>query len=394
MATAADRAGQTPYDGTSSPRSRRATDGNFSLGRLGGVEVRINWSWIVILALIVWSLADGVFPSQNPGLSHGTYVGMGIAAALLFLASVLLHELGHAWQARKEGIGVDSVTLWLFGGVTQFKGRFSSPGSEFRVGFAGPLVSIVLGVIFVALAFAGLPTAVDGVVAWEGYINLSLAVFNLIPAAPLDGGRVLTAALWRAKGDQRWATRVAAGIGQGLGYLLIGVGLAMFIFQGSFSGAWFAFVGWFILQAARGEARHIATEQALDGLRVRDLMVPDPVTVNADSTLEEFVDGIVRHRRFASYPVVDGGTPIGLLPVSTVASIPHSDWSRQRVRDTMVPLDQVTRLDENQTAVDALTALSQDSTGRGLVVANGHLEGLLSLTDLAMALEVRQGPRR
>jgi Zn-dependent protease/CBS domain-containing protein len=393
MAAATERARPTPFGGASR-RPTRMSNGSFTLGRLGGVEVRIQWSWLVILALLVWSLADGVFPSQNPGLSHSTYLAMAIGAALLFFASVLLHELGHAWQARKEGIEVDSITLWLFGGVTQFKERFISPGAEFRIAFAGPLVSIGLGVVFVALAFAGLPSAVDGVVAWVGYINLSLAVFNLVPALPLDGGRVFRAALWRAKGDLSWATRVAAGVGQGFGYLLIVAGLAMFVLQGSFSGAWFAFIGWFLLQAARGEARHIATEQALDGLRVRDLMVPDPVTVSADFTLADFVDGIVRHRRYATYPVVDRGTLIGLLPVATVASVPRSYWPSQRVRELMVPLDQVTQLDEDATAVDALTALSGDPTGRGLVVANGRLAGLLSLTDVAMALEVRQGPRR
>ncbi len=179
---------------------QRTMSGNVTIGRFGGIEVRLNWSLLAVFALIVWSLTDGVFPSQNPGLSHGTYIAMGIVAALLFLASILLHELGHSWVARREGIEVDSLTLWLFGGVSQFKGRFSSPGGEFRVAIAGPLVSIVLGVLFVLIAVAHPPSAVDGVVAWLGYINLILAVFNLLPASPLDGGRVLHAALWRAKG--------------------------------------------------------------------------------------------------------------------------------------------------------------------------------------------------
>jgi len=132
-------------------------NGNFTIGRFGGVQVRINWSWLVVFALIVWSLADGVFPSQNPGLSHGVYLAMAIVAALLFFASVLLHELGHAWQARREGVGIDSITLWLFGGVAQFKGRFASAGAEFRIAAAGPLVSLALGVTFVLLGLADLP---------------------------------------------------------------------------------------------------------------------------------------------------------------------------------------------------------------------------------------------
>jgi Zn-dependent protease len=176
--------------GGAATRRDRRMDGNFTIGSFGGIEVRLSWSLVVVFALIVWSLTDGVFPSQNPGLSHGTYLAMGFVAAVLFLASILLHELGHSLVARREGIEVDSITLWLFGGVSQFKGRYASPGAEFRVAFTGPFVSIVLGVLFVLIAVAHLPSSVDGVAAWLGYINLILAVFNLLPASPLDGGRV------------------------------------------------------------------------------------------------------------------------------------------------------------------------------------------------------------
>jgi Zn-dependent protease/CBS domain-containing protein len=364
--------------------------GNISLGRIGGVEVRINWSWLVIFALIVWTLADGVFPSTNPGLSGNTHLAMAIVAALLFVVSILLHELGHAWEARREGLEVDGITLWLFGGVSQFKGGFPSAGAEFRIAIAGPLVSLVLGVVFVLIAIAGLPSAVDGVAAWLGYINLALLVFNLIPALPLDGGRVLRAALWQSKGDLGWATRVGTDIGRVFGYLFIGLGLAMFIFQGSFSGAWLAFIGWFLLQAATAEARYIATEAALHGLRVRDLMVRDPVTVDGDLTVGQFMDEVARSRRFTTYPVVDGGRPIGLLAFGSVAALPRSEWDSRRVREAMLPLDRVPQLTEDETAIDALTALSTPASNRGLVVENGHLAGLLSITDLTRALELRR----
>jgi Zn-dependent protease/predicted transcriptional regulator len=367
-------------------------DGNFTIGRFGGVEVRLHWSLLAVFALIVWSLADGVFPSQNPGLSDGTYLAMAVAAALLFLASILLHELGHSWVARRQGIEVDSVTLWLFGGVAEFKDRFASAGAEFRVALSGPLVSIGLGVLFVLIAIASLPSEVDGVAAWLGYINLVLAAFNLLPASPLDGGRVLHAAFWRAKGDYAWATRVASDIGQGFGYLFIALGLVMFIFQGSFSGAWLAFIGWYLLQGAKAEARYVATEQALAGLRVRDLMVRDPVTVDADSTIGRFMDDVARSRRFTTYPVLDGGSPVGLLAFASVAAVPRSEWDTRRVRDTMISRDDVPLLTEDETAVDALADLSAPAANRGLVVENGHLAGLLSITDLARALEVGRKP--
>lgn len=371
-------------------RSDRRMDGNFSIGRFGGIEVRLNWSLLAVFALIVWSLTDGVFPSQNPGLSHGTYIAMGIVAAALFLASILLHELGHSWVARREGIEVDSITLWLFGGVSQFKGRYASAGSEFRVAASGPLVSIGLGVVFVLIALAHLPSAVDGVAAWLGYINLILAVFNLLPASPLDGGRVLHSVLWRAKGNFAWATRIASEIGQAFGYLFIALGLAMFIFQGSFSGAWLAFIGWFLLQGAKAEARYVATEQALAGLRVSDLMVRNPVTVDVDATVGRVMDDVAWSHRFTTYPVLEGDKPVGLLAFASVAAVPRAEWDTRHVRETMIPLDKVALLTEDERAVDALAELSAASGHRGLVVDDGHLAGLLSITDLARALEVRQ----
>jgi Zn-dependent protease len=373
-------------------RKSQGMDGNLSVGRFGGIEVRLNWSLLAVVALIVWSLSDGVFPSQNPGLSDNTYLGMAFVASLLFLASITLHELGHSWVARREGLEVDSITLWLFGGVAQLKGRFKSPGAEFRVAVCGPLVSIGLGVLFMVIAGAGLPTEVDGVAAWLGYINLILAVFNLLPASPLDGGRVLHSALWRAKGDFAWATRVASEIGQVFGYLFIALGLAMLFFQGSFSGGWLAFIGWFLLQGARAEARYVATEQALQGLRVRDLMVRRPVTVDANSTIGRFMDDVAGSNQFTTYPVLEGDRPVGLLVFASVAAVPRSDWDARRVRDTMVPLDQVPQLTEDELVVDALEELSAPTGNRGLVVDNGHLAGLLSITDIARALEVGRSP--
>src|SRR5262249_17778694 len=187
-----------------------------------GIEFGVNWSWLVVFALIVWTLASGIFPSTNPGLSKATHIAMAVVAAFLFFLSLLLHEFGHALRARREGIEIDGIPLWLFGGVARFKGSFRSAGAEFRVAIAGPLVSLALGVLFVLIALIpGIPSAVDGVAAWLGYINLTLLVFNLIPAPPLDGGRVLHAALWRWRGAHGWATRTAADVGPRFRHLLL-----------------------------------------------------------------------------------------------------------------------------------------------------------------------------
>jgi Zn-dependent protease/CBS domain-containing protein len=364
------------------------------LGRIAGIEFGVNWSWLVVFALIVWTLASGIFPSTNPALSKGTHIAMAIVAALVFFLSILLHEFGHALRARREGIEIDGITLWLFGGVARFKGSFRSAGAEFRVAIAGPVVSLALGVLFGLIALIdGIPSAVDGVVSWLSYINLSLLVFNLIPAQPLDGGRVLHAALWRWRGDFAWATRVAADVGRGFGYLLIALGIAMFIFQGSFSGAWLAFLGWFLLNAATAEARYLLTQQALRGLRVRDVMTPNPVVVSPDTTLGDFMDDIMLSRRHTTYPVVADGKAVGLLPFRCVASVPRAEWDERRVRDCLISLDEVPVLGENEEAVDALAELSQSAGGHGLVVSNGGLAGIVSTGDLARALEARRRRR-
>jgi Zn-dependent protease len=368
---------------------------SIQLGRIYGIQIGINWSWLVVFALILWTLAVGIFPETNPGLSDGTYLGMAIAASLIFFASLLLHELGHAVQARREGMEIDGITLWLFGGVARFKGMFPSAGAEFRIAIAGPLVSLALGVLFVLAALViTSPESVDAVAAWLGYINLMLLLFNLLPALPLDGGRVLRSILWRARNDFRWATRVAAGVGRGFGYLLIAAGVSLFIFEGSFSGAWLAFIGWFLLQAATAEDRYAVVSEALGALLVRDLMVRDPVTVPADISLGRFMDEVAWTRRYTTYPVMDDGRVVGLLSFRCVAEVPRTEWDRRTVRECMTELDKVAILDENETAVDALAELSEANIHRGLVVNGDRLAGLISITDLAKALEVGTPRRR
>jgi Zn-dependent protease len=224
------------------------------LGRIAGIEIGAHWSWLLVVALLVWSLADGVFPQTHPDLSPGTHLVMAVAAAILFFVSITLHELGHALQGRRDGIAIDGITLWVFGGVARLRGRIPSPGAELRVALAGPAVSLVLGVVLVAAALlAPLPDAVDGVTFWLGQINLTLLVFNLLPALPLDGGRVLRAVLWMRRRDYLSATRTAALFGRGIGQILIAGGVALAILVGDHGGLWLAFIGWFVVGAAEAE---------------------------------------------------------------------------------------------------------------------------------------------
>jgi len=364
---------------------------SFTLGRIAGISFGLNWSWLVVFALIVWTLATGIFPQTNPGFSDGAYVAIALVAALLFFTSLLLHEFGHALQAKREGMEIEGITLWLFGGVAKFKGMFPSAGAEFRIAVAGPLVSLALGVLFVLIAWlAGTPEAVDAVAAWLGYINLSLLVFNLLPALPLDGGRVLRSLLWRARGDFGWATRVAATVGRGFGYLMIGGGVFLLIFEGAFSGAWLAFLGWFLLMAAGAEDRYLLAQRALGGLRVRDLMVGEPVTTRADATLGEFMDDVVSRTRYTAYPVTDNGSAVGLLPFSCVADVPRREWDTRSVRDCMIPRDEVPVVGPDEELMHAAEELAESDLHRALVLDGEQLVGLLSITDVARALEMRR----
>jgi Zn-dependent protease len=362
---------------------------SFRLGTIAGIQIGVNWSWLIVFGLISWTLAVAVFPSQNPGLSDGTYLAMALFAAGLFFLSLLLHELGHAVQARHEGMEIEGITLWLFGGVAQFKGSFPSAGAEFRIAVAGPLVSLALGLGFALIAWGtAFPDAVDGVAAWLGYINLVLLVFNLLPALPLDGGRVLRSTLWHLRGDFGWATAVSAGIGRGLGFLLVLGGLFLLIFESSFSGAWLAFMGWFLLQAAGAEARYAQAQEALGDLRVRDLMVRRPVTVRSDLELGRFMDEVAWAHRYTSYPVVDDGRLVGLLHFRCVAEVPRDEWDTRTVRDCMMPSNEVPVLEEDEPAVEALAELSAGDVRRGVVMTNGRLVGFLSISDLVRALEL------
>ncbi len=360
---------------------------SFSLGTIAGVRIGLNWSVLLLLALLMWTLATGVFPETNPGLSDNAHFAMAVVAALAFFASILLHELGHAVQARRDGMEIDGITLWLFGGVARFTGMFPSPGAEFRIAVAGPLVSLALGGGFVGIALVpGLPEPVNAVCAWLGFINLLLLAFNLLPALPLDGGRMLRAGLWRWKGDLRSATRLAATGGKFISFGLIGVGIAMFVLQGAFSGIWLVVIGWFLLQASAAESRAIMRRDPLAGMRVGDLMVRDPVTTTPAETLARFVERTAWDQRHTAYPVVNGGRAVGLMPYRVLSEIPREQWPERRVGECMVALDRLPTLSADDDLGAAVTALRGTGLGRALVLDGERLVGLLSISDVARAV--------
>lgn len=259
--------------------------------------------------------------------------------------------------------------------------------AEFRVAAAGPLVSAAIADVLLLLAWlAPLPEPVGGTAFWVGYINAVVLVFNLIPALPLDGGRILHAGLWARRGLV-WATRVGADIGRGFGTLLIGGGVAASLLGAIAGGLWLAFVGWFLNAAARSEAQQILARERLASLQVGDLMVREPVTVEPDLTVGELVDGVVWRHRHTAYPVVEGGRALGLVPFRCLAGVPRRERDERTVRDCMLPREQVPTLAASDDAGEALQRLAGSELGRTLVVSDGRLEGLLSLRDLTVALE-------
>ncbi|HET7429552.1 MAG TPA: site-2 protease family protein [Gaiellales bacterium] len=359
-------------------------------GRVAGIPIGASWTWLPVVALVIVNYSGDVFPASNPGLSSGTYMAMAIALTGLFFAGLILHELGHAFIARRNGMEIQGITLWLFGGVARITGEFEGPGVEFRVALAGPVVTCVLGFGFAAASLLlDLPSAVDGVVSMVAVANLFLLAFNLIPAYPLDGGRILHAVLWRFQRDRSAATRVSAGIGRGFGIVLVGVGIAGVLAAQDPRWGWLSVMGVFLLMAATGERRTEQVRSLLDGLTVADVIERDPVCVLPSLSLAEFVNAVVWAQRYTTYPVFDGERVVGMLPFRSVAAVPRSNWDVTRVADVMTPLSGIVLLDEAQSLTDAAGRLSADPLQRGLVLDGERLVGLVSISDIARAFERR-----
>jgi Zn-dependent protease len=355
------------------------------------VEVGVNWSWIIVVVLVVWSLGAAVFPDEAPGFSDGVYVAMAIIAALAFFTSLLLHELGHAVVARREGMEIAGITLWLFGGVARFQGMFPSAGAELRIALAGPAVSLVLGLLFLGAGAAlPLPDAVEVVVNWLGRINLILLGFNMLPALPLDGGRVLRALIWLRSGDFMAATSAAGALGRAFGNGLIVLGALALILAAAPGGLWLVAIGFFLSAAAQAEVSYATTRTALAGLRVRDAMVSEPSCVDADSSLAAFVSGPFAASRHTTYPVSSEAAPVGLLHYRDLASVPAASWDRVRVRDVATSIEDCLVLDPDDPLADALMDLAETPLHRALVLRNARLEGLLSITDVSRLLEMER----
>ena len=363
------------------------------LGRIAGFPVKIHWSVVVILWLFTWSLATSL-PHNVKGHSHLVYWLAGACGAVVLLMSLVAHELAHAVVARRSGLTVDGVTLWLFGGVTRIGGDAKTPKAAFRIAIAGPATSLVLAAGFATLAIMlAAVKAADVVVSvawWLATINLLLGLFNLLPGAPLDGGRVLRAYLWRRHGDSVRAAVGAAHAGRVVAYILIGLGLLEFVGGGLIGGVWLAFIGWFIFAASREEEAQVTTRQALSGLRVADAMTPQPHTAPGWLSVEEFIERYLLGDRHSAFPVAErDGSIVGLVTLTQLRNVVPDQRATTSVRDISLPMSSVPTAAPHEplsALIDRLAASRHCS--RALVIDESSVVGIVTPSDLARLIDV------
>jgi Zn-dependent protease len=368
-------------------------DSQIHLGNLAGFRFGVHWSVLVILWLFTWSLAT-TLPHTAPGHSAPTYWLAGAIGAVVLLASLLAHELMHAVVARRAGIPVSDVTLWLFGGVTRLGGEAKTPGTEFRIAVSGPVTSLALAGIFAGLAVVfqllGLANVVVGIAWWLSGINLLLGLFNLLPGAPLDGGRILGAYLWHRHGDKVRGAVGAAHGGRIVAYVLIGLGLVDFLAGLLVTGVWTAFIGWFLLMAAHGEERRILTRQSLTGMRVADAMTAHPHTAPGWITVEDFIQSYVLGDRHSAYPVEGpGGAIMGLITLTQLREVAPGERATTLIRDAAMPIDRVVTAAPDEPLTALLERLTSGGGRRALVIDRGQVVGIVTASDISKLIDVR-----
>ena len=364
------------------------------LGRLAGIEVGLHWSLAIVFVLIVWTLA-GQLPEIVPGQAQSAYWLVSALAVVLFYASLLSHEMGHAIVARRLGVKVDGITLWLFGGVARLRGDAATRGTEVKIAIAGPLVSLALAILFGATTFAldatAGPPLVEVGCAWLAGSNAMLLVFNLIPAFPLDGGRLLRAWLWQRSGDRYLAASRAAWLGRIFAFLLMGLGFLALVVQGAISGLWLIFLGWFLFMAARAEEGQVMIRGALAGLRVGEAMTPDATLAPGWITVDEFMRSYVPLQRATAFPLktFDGALD-GLVTLAQLARVAPEERQSRRVRDVGIGLDAVAKASPGEVVTSVLDRFSRSDDGQMLVIDGGQLVGTLSPADITRALAGRR----
>jgi len=383
----------------------------FKVGSLFGINIYIDWSWILIFLLVTWNLAGAVFPSLHPDWGTGLNIALGIAASLLFFLSILAHELAHSLVAKARGLPIRRITLFFFGGVSNIEREPPSPKTEFLMAIVGPLTSILLGVVFLWLGrqnITGMNTGLDNpeqllrgldplstMLLWLGPINILIGLFNLVPGFPLDGGRILRSVFWAMMDDFRKATRWATIIGQGFGWLMILAGIAMIfgatiplLGTGIGNGIWFAFIGWFLVNAAAQSYQQVLIEDMLEGVPVTRLMRETAPAVSPNMPLSAFVYDHVMRGDERAFPVMDGERLLGVVYVENLREVDRSHWDTTTVKEVMTPEKELEVVTPREDAMDAFQKLARKEMRQIPVVQNGELVGMLRRRDILRWLQV------
>ena len=363
------------------------------LFKVAGVQIAIDYSWLIIFALVLWSLSAGYFPALHPDYTHIEYWTVGLVATILFFASIVTHELSHAIVANRLGQPVERISLFIFGGMAHLGHEPTSARDELKIAAAGLLTSFVLGAFFLAIPRVfGLDEALSmwaSVFDYLGFINFALGLFNLLPGFPLDGGRILRAVLWQRSGDFRQATASASEWGKGIAYGLIFLG-ALQIFEGALvGGIWLIFIALFLKGAASSSYQSLVIEQVLGSMQVNDLMVRDPITVDADATVAEVInDHFMRHGH-GGYPVMRDGRAAGLISLGQIRDCPADERASKRISEIMRPLDPAIVIGPTAPVSNALRQMAESDSGRLLVMEQDRLVGLITRSAIAHYMMLR-----
>ncbi len=365
-------------------------DASIRLGKIRGIEIGIHYTWLVVFGLLTYSLAVGVFPDWYPGWAPETYWAVGALASLLLFASVLAHELGHSVVAQSRGIPVASIVLFIFGGVAQIVEEARRAIDEFLIAVAGPLVSVVIGVSSLVLwpIAEGVSEPLGAILRYLGFANLILVAFNLIPAYPLDGGRVLRAFLWGALDSVYRATRIASAVGVLIGFLFMAGGIFL-VFRAPLSGIWLVAIGWFLQSAAQQSYQQLMVRRLFEGVRVGQLMDREPVTISPEVPVDQLVDALLSYN-VRSFPVIEDGRLVGIVTLTDVRNAPRSEWESRRVRDLMTPFDRLVIATPDSDIESVLRAMALHDIHQVPVVRDRTLLGLLTRNALLRFLQLRQ----
>ena len=365
------------------------------LGRIFGVQLGLHYSWLIIALLVMLSLA-GQFHSANPQWGGDTIWVTAIITGVLFFVAIILHELSHAAVAKARGLPVRSITLFALGGVAQIEKDAADAKTEFWMANVGPIASVIIGVLCLLLAWAlgwvpwGAPTtAAVAMLMWLGVINIALAIFNLIPGYPLDGGRVLRAIIWWSTGDVTRSTRIASVVGQFVAFTFIVFGIFRFFVGAGFGGLWIAFIGWFLLDAARASYGQIVLTESLRGLRACDLMTNDCPVVSGRDNLRTLVDEHLLRTGNRCFIIEDHERIAGLITAHEIKAIARNRWPYTTVDEVMRPVEKLHTVRPEASAAEALEIMARDDVNQLPVIRNGHLEGMISRRHILQVLQTR-----